>query len=335
VSRMKNKPKVLVTREVFDETIEYLREHCEVEANQEDVPLAADVLAMRARDKDAIVCSLTDRIDDALIASCRSLKVVANIAVGYNNIDVPACTARGILATNTPGVLDDSTADLAWALILGAARRVTEVERYIRDGEWKGWRLKQWLGVDVHHATLGIVGMGRIGQAIARRATGFDMRVLYHNRTPVAPEVETKLGAKLVTLDDLLRESDFVVLQVPYSPATHHLIGAAQLAQMKPSAILINSTRGGVVDDAALVEALKNGTIRAAGLDVFENEPKLHPGFLELDNVVLVPHVGSSTEATRRAMAMTAAKNAVAALSGATPPNLINPEAAAARRAKP
>jgi glyoxylate/hydroxypyruvate/2-ketogluconate reductase len=329
-----NKPKVLVTREVFDETIDYLREHCEVEANQEDVALAPDVLAKRAADKDAIVCSLTDRIDPALIGACPKLKVVSNIAVGYNNIDVPACTARGVLATNTPGVLDDSTADLAWTLMLGAARRITEVERYVRNGDWKGWRLKQWLGVDVHHATLGIVGMGRIGQAIAKRASGFDMRVIYHNRKRVEPDIESKLNATFVSMDDLLRQSDFIVLQVPYSPETHHLIGAAELSKMKPSAILINSTRGGVVDDAALIEALKNGTIRAAGLDVFENEPKLNPAFLGLDNVVLAPHVGSSTEATRRAMAMTAAKNAVAALTGATPPNLINLDALGARKAK-
>jgi lactate dehydrogenase-like 2-hydroxyacid dehydrogenase len=268
-----------------------------------------------------------DRVDESVLAAAAGLKVIANIAVGYNNIDVAACTSRGIQATNTPGVLDDSTADLAWTLMLGAARRITEVERYLRHGDWTGWRLKQWLGIDVHHATLGIVGMGRIGQAIAKRAVGFDMRVLYHNRTRVAEAVERKLNATHVSLDELLRQSDFVVLQVPYSPATHHLIGAAQLAKMKPSAILINSTRGGVVDDAALIEALKKGTIRAAGLDVFEGEPKLNPAFLELDNVVLAPHVGSSTEATRRAMAMTAAKNAVAALTGATPPNLINPEA--------
>ena len=324
---MAAKPKVLVTREVFDETLGFLREHCEVDANQEDIALDPAALAKRAADKNGIVCSLTDRIDAALIASCANLKVVSNIAVGYNNIDVPACTARRILATNTPGVLDDSTADLAWTLMLGAARRITEVERYIREGEWKGWRLKQWLGVDVHHATLGIVGMGRIGQAIARRAAGFEMRVVYHNRTRVAQDVERRLNATMLSLDELLRQSDFVVLQVPYSPETHHLIGAAELARMKPTAILINSTRGGVVDDAALIAALKNGTIRAAGLDVFENEPKLDPGFLELDNVVLAPHVGSSTESTRRAMAMTAAKNAVAALTGGTPPNLVNPEA--------
>jgi glyoxylate/hydroxypyruvate/2-ketogluconate reductase len=320
------KPKVLVTREVFDDTIEYLRGHCEVEANQQDVPLTPEALAQSAADKDAIVCSLTDRIDAVLIAACPKLKVVANIAVGYNNIDVSACTARGIMATNTPGVLDDSTADLAWTLMLGAARRITEVERYVRDGEWTGWRLKQWLGTDVHHATLGIVGMGRIGQAIARRAAGFDMRVLYHNRQRVAPEIEHKLGAVWVPFEQLLSESDFVVLQVPYSAETHHLIGANQLSRMKRNAILINSTRGGVVDDAALIEALRNRTIRAAGLDVFENEPNLNSGFRELDNVVLAPHIGSSTEATRRAMAMTAARNAVAALTGGTPPNLINPD---------
>lgn len=321
------KPRVLVTREVFDETLAYLAGHCEVESNQDDLALTPEALAQRAGDKDAVVCSLTDRIDAALIERAKKLRVVANIAVGYNNIDVPGCTARGILVTNTPGVLDDSTADLAWTLMLGAARRLTEVERYVRNGDWKGWRLKQWLGIDVHHATLGIVGMGRIGQAIARRAAGFEMRVLYHNRKRVDDSIERSLKATWASLDELLRESDFVVLQVPYSPDTHHLIGAAELAKMKPTAILVNSTRGGVVDDAALVEALKKGTLRAAGLDVFENEPKLNPAFLELDNVVLAPHVGSSTEATRRAMAMTAAKNAVAALTGARPPNLVNPDA--------
>ncbi|HET6492095.1 MAG TPA: D-glycerate dehydrogenase [Burkholderiales bacterium] len=321
------KPKILVTREVFDETLEYLAQHCEVESNQQDVPLTATALAQRLADKDGVMCSLTDRIDGALLGATTRLKVVANIAVGYNNIDVPACTARGVMATNTPGVLDDSTADLAWALMLAAARRVTEVESYIRAGEWTGWRLKQWLGVDVHHATLGIVGLGRIGQAIAKRATGFDMRVLYHNRKPVAKEVETRLNATYVSLGELLAQSDFVILQAPYSPQTHHLIGAAELKSMKPTAILINSTRGGVVDDAALIAALKAGTIRGAGLDVFENEPRLHPDFLTLRNVVLVPHIGSSTEATRRAMAMTAAKNLVAALSGEIPPNLLNPEA--------
>jgi lactate dehydrogenase-like 2-hydroxyacid dehydrogenase len=197
----------------------------------------------------------------------------------------------------------------------------------VRAGEWKGWRLKQWLGVDVHHATLGIFGMGRIGQAIARRAAGFEMKVLYHNRNRVDSGIERRLGAAHVSKEELLKQSDFVVLQVPYSTETHHMIGAAELKLMKPTAILVNSTRGGVVDDAALIAALRGGTIRAAGLDVFENEPSLNPGFLELDNVVLMPHIGSSTEATRRAMAMTAARNLVAALTGATPPNLVNPGA--------
>jgi glyoxylate/hydroxypyruvate/2-ketogluconate reductase len=320
------KPKVLVTREVFDETLDYLAQHCEVESNQQDLPLTAAALAQRLVDKDGVMCALTDRIDRTVLESSTRLKIVANIAVGYNNIDVPVCTARGVMASNTPGVLDDSTADLAWALMLATARRLTEVESYIRGGQWTGWRLKQWLGIDVHHATLGIVGMGRIGQVIAKRASGFDMKVLYHNRKPVAKEIERRLNTTYAGMEELLAQSDFVILQVPYSPETHHLIGAAELRSMKTTAILINSTRGGVVDDAALIAALKSGTIRGAGLDVFENEPKLDPGFLELSNVVLAPHIGSSTEATRRAMAMTAAKNLVAGLTGKTPPNLLNPE---------
>ena len=318
------KPKIVVTREIFDDVLGYLQQHCEVDHNQSDEPYTPDALAARLAGCDGLMCALTDRVDAALIARNPLLKVVANIAVGYNNIDVPACTARGIIVTNTPGVLDDSTADLAFALMLATARRITEVESYIRNGAWTGWKLKQWMGVDVHHATLGIIGMGRIGQAIARRAQGFDMQVIYHNRTRLAPQIEQRAHAAHATLDALLAQSDFIILQMPYSPQTHHLIGAAELAKMKPSAILINSTRGGVVDDKALVAALKKGVIRAAGLDVFEGEPKLDPGFLELKNVVLVPHIGSSTEATRRAMAMLAAKNLVAALSGQKPPHQIN-----------
>lgn len=321
------KPKVLVTREVFDETLAYLAQYCEVESNQQDAAFAPDVLARRLAGKDGVMCCLTDRIDATLLEVCPQLKAVANIAVGYNNIDLAACTARGIRATNTPGVLDDSTADLAWALMLATARRITEVESCIRAGQWTGWRLKQWLGVDVHHATLGIIGMGRIGQTIARRAAGFEMKVIYNNRKRLNPDIERRLNATYAGKDELLAQADFVVLQVPYSPETHHLIGAAELRRMKPSAILINSTRGGVVDDAALIEALNNGTLRGAGLDVFENEPRLNPAFLQLRNVVLTPHIGSSTEATRQAMAMTAAKNLVAALTGGNPPNLLNPEA--------
>jgi glyoxylate/hydroxypyruvate/2-ketogluconate reductase len=318
------KPKVVVTREIFDDSLALLAQHCEVLDNQADVPYTPEALAAKLAGCEGLMCALTDRVDAALLARCPDLKAVANIAVGYNNIDVPACTARGIKVTNTPGVLDDSTADLAFALILATARRVTEVESYIRQGEWTGWKLKQWLGVDVHHATLGIVGMGRIGQAIAKRAAGFDMKVIYHNRQRVAPEIEQRANAAYVSMDALLAQSDFVVLQMPYSPQTHHLISVTELSKMKPGAILINSTRGGVVDDKALIAALKQGVIRGAGLDVFEGEPKLDPGFLDLKNVVLVPHIGSSTEATRRAMAMLAAKNLVAALNGKVPPNLVN-----------
>jgi len=319
------KPKVLVTREVFDEVLEFLSGHLEVQSNQQDTALSPAELATRLGDKDGVMCALTDRVDPALLAACPRLKAVCNIAVGYNNIDVAACSARGIMVTNTPGVLDETTADLVWALMLATARRLTEAETYLRNGEWTGWYLKQLLGTDVHHATLGIVGMGRIGQVIARRALGFEMKVLYHNRTRLAPDIESALAARYASMDELLAGSDFIVLQVPYAPATHHLIGARELAKMKPSAILINAARGGVVDDAALIEALANGTIRAAGLDVFENEPRLDPRFLGLKNVVLAPHIGSSTRTTRLAMAMTAARNLVAALSGETPPNLVNP----------
>lgn len=319
------KPKILVTREVFDEVLAFLAGALEVESNQEDRVLAPDELRARLRDKDGVMCALTDRIDAALINACPRLKVVANIAVGYNNVDVPACSARGIVVTNTPGVLDETTADLVWALLLATARRLTEAEAYLRNGQWTGWYLKQLLGTDVHHATLGIVGMGRIGQAIARRAAGFEMPVLYHNRRRVEPAVEAELRARYVPLEELLASSDFVVLQVPYSAETHHLIGAAELARMKPSAILVNAARGGVVDDAALIAALANGTIRAAGLDVFENEPQFDPGFLTLKNVVLAPHIGSSTRATRLAMAMTAARNAVAVLTGEPALNPVNP----------
>ena len=318
------KPKVLVTREVFDEALTYLGERLDVEANQSDVPFEPAGLRARLRDKQGVMCALTDRIDADLVAASPSLKAVCNIAVGYNNIDVPACTRRGIMVTNTPGVLDETTADLVWALLLATARRLTEAEAYLRNGEWTGWYLKQLLGSDVHHATLGIIGMGRIGQVIARRALGFEMSVLYHNRKRLDASLETTLRARYASLDELLSQADFVVLQVPYSPATHHLIGAQQLAKMKRTAILINVARGGVIDDAALIDALRSGTIHAAGLDVFENEPRLNPGFLGLKNVVLAPHIGSSTRATRLAMAMTAARNLVAALGGEMPPNLVN-----------
>jgi gluconate 2-dehydrogenase len=319
------KSRVLITQEVFGEVIDYLREHLEVETNQQTMPLDPAALRARLADKDGVLSMLTDRVDQALIEACPRLKAVCNVAVGYNNVDVAACSARHIKVTNTPGVLNETTADLVWALLLATARRLTEAEAYLRNGEWRGWQLRQLLGVDVHHATLGIVGMGRIGQAIARRALGFEMRVLYQNRKPLDPGVEAALNAQFRNLGDLLAESDFVVLQVPYSRETHHLIGTHELRAMKPTAILINAARGGVVDDAALIEALRAGTIRGAGLDVYENEPRFNPGFLALKNVVLAPHIGSSTQATRLAMAMTAARNLVAALNGRTPPNWVNP----------
>ena len=317
--------KVFIAREVFQETLDYLAQHFEVDSNQADTPLTPAQLAGRLTDKDGALITLTERIDAALLERCPKLKAVCNIAVGYNNIDLKACSERGVLATNTPGVLDDSTADFTWTLILATARRVTESERYLRAGEWKGWKLEQFLGTDVHHATLGILGMGRIGQAVARRARGFDMTVLYHNSRRLSAEVEKNCNAAYVSLDELLARADILTIHLPYSPATHHIMGARELAKMKPGAILIHAARGGVVDDTALVEALKRRTIAAAGLDVFENEPALNPEFLKLDNAVLTPHIASSTATTRRRMAMMAAENLIAALTTGHPPNLLNP----------
>jgi lactate dehydrogenase-like 2-hydroxyacid dehydrogenase len=327
------KPRILVTRATFQEIVDKLRERFEVEDNQKDDALwGADELRRRIADKDGVLPTGSDRIDAALLDAAPRLKAVCNIAVGYNNIDLAACTERGIVATNTPGVLDETTADTTWVLLMAAARRITEAERWLRAGNWKGWKNDQFLGVDVHHATLGIVGMGRIGQAIAQRARGFSMRVLYHNRSRLPAKIERATGAKWTTLEKLLRQSDFVSLNMPYSPSSHHLIGAQQLALMKPTAVLVNAARGGVVDDAALIAALKERRIAAAGLDVFEGEPRFNPGFLELDNVALVPHIGSATRATRSAMATLASRNLAAALSGKRPPNLLNPEAWAKRR---
>ncbi len=328
------KPKVLVTREVFDDTLDLLGRHFEVESNQADIPLTAPELARRLADKDGALTVLTDRIDGLLLARCPRLKAVCNIAVGVNNFDLKALSAHGVLATNTPGVLDAATADFTWALILATARRLTEAEAWLRAGQWKGWKLKQFLGFDVHGATLGIIGMGRIGQAVARRARGFEMPVLYSNRTRLSADIERECNARFAGREELLAQSDIVTVHTPYSPESHHLIGATQLARMKPGAILIHAARGGVVDDAALIEALKSGRIAAAGLDVFEDEPNLNPEFLGLRNVVLAPHIASTTTRTRRNMAMLAATNLVAALVGERPPNLLNPDVfeAAVRR---
>ncbi|MEW5892503.1 MAG: D-glycerate dehydrogenase [Pseudomonadota bacterium] len=320
------KPKILVTREVFDEVLAFLGEQFEVEANQGDVPFTPAQLAQRLAGKAGALTTISDRIDAELLARCPDLRAVCNIAVGFNNFDLAACTAHGVLATNTPGVLDDATADFTWALILAAARRVTEAERYLRAGRWTGWQLKQFLGTDVHHATLGILGMGRIGQKVARRALGFDMPVLYHNRSRLPEAQERALNARYVSLDELLAQADILTVHTPYTPQTHHLIGAAEFARMKPGVVFIHASRGGVVDDAALVAALKDGRIGAAGLDVYEGEPRLNAELLGFDNVVLTPHIASASEVTRRNMAMLAAQNLVAALNGETPPNLLNPE---------
>ena len=321
------KPKILVAREVFPEVLERLRQHFDVDDNQQDVVLGVEGLKARLADKVGALTAATDPVSAEVIAAAPALKAVCNFAVGYNNIDLAACTRAGVMATNTPGVLDDTTADLAWALLMASARRLPAAERWLRNGEWKGWQFIQWLGSDVHHATLGILGMGRIGQTVARRALGFDMKVIYHNRTPLPADQAAAIRATWVDKETLLRESDFLVLLLPYSPATHHTIGAAELALMKPTAHLINVARGGIVDDEALISALRQRRLSGAGLDVFEGEPKLNPGFLDLDNVALTPHIGSSSRATRMAMAMTAADNLIAALSGQRPPNLLNPDA--------
>ncbi len=319
------KPKVLVTREVFDDVIEYLSQYFEVTSNQSDLIMDSETLASNLSDKKGALITLTERIDTALLSRCPNLKAVCNIAVGYNNIDLDACTKARVMATNTPGVLDDTTGDFAWTLILATARRLVEADIYVRSGQWDRWKLKQFMGLDVHHATLGIFGLGRIGQVVARRAAGFEMKILYHDIRRATPEIEQACRAVFLSKEELLSQADIVTIHVPYSTDTHHLIGQSELNRMKPTAILINASRGGVVDDAALIEALRSGTIAGAGLDVFENEPKLNPGFLSLKNVVLAPHIASSSRATRHRMAMLAAQNLVAALTGEKPPNLLNP----------
>ena len=322
------KPSILVARAVFPEVIERLRQHFDVEDNQEDQVYSPEELASRLQGKDGIFSTLSEKVDQALLASCPRLKAVCNMAVGYNNIDVDAASRAGVIVTNTPDVLNETTADFGWALLMAAARRITESEQWLRAGEWQKWRYDSFVGADLHGATLGIIGMGRIGQAIARRSTGFGMQVLYHNRSRLAPELEAQANhARYVSREELLRQADHVVLVLPYSPALHHTIGEAEIALMKPTAVLVNIARGGIVDDAALIRALRERRIAAAGLDVYENEPALNPDFLTLTNVVLTPHIASASVATRLAMANCAADNLIAALTGAVPPNQLNPVA--------
>ncbi|MEZ2351275.1 2-hydroxyacid dehydrogenase [Caballeronia sp. RCC_10] len=319
--------KVLVARPTFPDVIERLKQYFEVDLNPGDV-LAQDEFARRLADKDGAFTA-GEMVGEKELAGAPNLKVVANMAVGYNNFAMQAFDAHKVLGTNTPNVLNETTADFGWALMMAAARRITESEHFLRAGKWQKWSFDSFLGADVYGSTLGVIGMGRIGQALARRASGFNMRVIYHNRSRVAPEIEAELNAEYASKEDLLKRADHVVLVVPYSKESHHTIGAAELALMKPSATLTNIARGGIVDDAALIEALREKRIAAAGVDVFEGEPNLHPGFLALENVVLTPHIASATEATRRAMANLAADNLIAALGegprAGNPPNPINP----------
>jgi glyoxylate reductase len=320
------RPRIFVTWPIEPEARAILERVGTVETSPTEQELAPAELARRVAGCHAIVAMGAHPVPEPAIAGARALRVIAVAAAGYNLIDVAAATRRGVLVTHTPGVLTETTADLAWALMLAVARRLPEADRFVRAGRWTGVYWSLMMGADVHGATLGIVGLGRIGRAVARRAQGFGMRVLYHRRTR-DPEAEQALGAEYRTLADLLREADFVVLAVPLTAETRHLIGAAELARMKPTAFLVNVARGPVVDEAALVEALRTGRIAGAGLDVFEDEPTLHPGLLELENVALTPHIGSASRATRRRMATLAAENCAAALEGRRPPNLVNPEA--------
>lgn len=321
-----NKPAVFVSREIPQSGLDLLREHCDVSVWPHDRTATRDELIANCQGKAALVCLLTDKVDAGLLAAAPSLKIVANVAVGFDNLDVAAGTAAGVVMSNTPGVLDDTTADLAFALLMATARRVVEGDRLVRSGTWGGWGIMQLLGQDVHHAKLGIVGFGRIGRGVARRALGFNMSVCYCDAIRAPEEVERELGVTFVPFEQLLRESDFMSLHVPLIPETHHLIDAAALRKMKRSAILINTSRGPVVDEVALVEALRTGVIAGAGLDVYEHEPKIAQGLTALPNAVLLPHIGSASIATRNKMAEIAAENVIAFFQGRMPPTALNPD---------
>ena len=324
-----SKPRILVARAIFPETIARLSQHFDVQANQDDVIWSPAELAAQLADKDGAFTTGSQRIDAALLAACPRLKVVANMAVGYNNFDVAAMTAAGVQGTNTPDVLTETTADFGFALLMATARRMAESEHYLRAGQWQQWRYDMFAGAEVHGSTLGIIGMGRIGQGIAKRgAHGFGMKVIYHNRSRLSPALEAECQARYVGKDELLATADHVVLVLPYTPEAHHTIGAAELAKMKPTATLVNIARGGIVDDAALAQALRDKRIAAAGLDVFEGEPAVHPDLLTVPNVVLTPHIASATVATRRAMAELAADNLIAFFDGRGPLTPINQPAA-------
>jgi gluconate 2-dehydrogenase len=324
---MSSKPRILVARAVFPETIAHLERHFEVEHNEADAAWTRQDLIARLQGKVGAFTTGTERIDAELLAACPDLKICANMAVGFNNFDLAAMTARKVLGTNTPDVLTETTADFGFALLMATARRVTEGEHYLRAGQWTKWSYDMFAGAEVHGSTLGILGMGRIGQGIAKRgAHGFGMNVIYHNRSRLAPDLEAACKARYVGKEELLKTADHLVLVLPYSAESHHAIGAKEIAQMKPTATLVNIARGGIVDDAALAQALKDGRIAAAGLDVFEGEPKVHPELLTVPNVVLTPHIASATVPTRRAMAQLAADNLVGFLVNGQPLTPLNPE---------
>jgi len=318
-------PKVFVTRQLPQATLDRLAEHCDMDVWDDFLPPPHDVLQQKVQDVDGLLCLLTDRIDNSIFDIAPNLKVVSNMAVGYDNIDVSLATAKGIPVGNTPGVLTETSADFAFALLMSVARRIPEAQQYVRDGNWKTWHPTVLSGQDIYGATLGIVGFGRIGQAVARRAQGFGMKILINTRSD--NDVIDELGAERVELDDLLQRSHYVSLHVPLTDETHHLIGAQELQTMKPTAILINTARGGVVDSVALYDALKNNDILAAGLDVTDPEPiPLDDPLLKLDNCVVVPHIASASVATRRKMAEMAVDNVITGLQGKHLPTCVNPE---------
>ena len=320
-------PKILVARAVFPETLAHLQQHFDVESNQDDVLWPKAELVDRLQGKAGAFTTGSERIDAEVLAACPQLKVCANMAVGYNNFDLAAMTASRVLGTNTPDVLTETTADFGFALLMATARRVAESEHFLRAGRWDRWRYDMFAGSEVHGSTLGILGMGRIGQGVAKRgAHGFGMNVIYHNRSRLTPALEAQCKARYVTKEELLRTADHLVLVLPYSKESHHAIGAAELAQMKPTANLVNIARGGIVDDVALAQALRGKRIAAAGLDVYEGEPKVHPDLLTIPNVVLTPHIASATMPTRLAMATLAADNLIGFLVHGKPLTPLNPE---------
>ncbi|HEV8437392.1 MAG TPA: D-glycerate dehydrogenase [Methylomirabilota bacterium] len=326
------RPAILISYPLPDEAVRTARARADVDLHTDTDPLTRADLLARLKGRHGLVCLITDVVDEPLLAACPDLRVVSNVAVGFNNVDVAAATRRGVVVTNTPDVLTDTTADFAWTLLMAAARRVVEGDRYVRDGKWRQWDFRLLLGADVHGKTLGIVGFGRIGRAMARRALGFDMRVLYQDAAPADGATERELKATRVDLPTVLSESDFVTIHTPLLPETRHLIDATALKTMKKTAYLINASRGPVVDEAALVQALKEGWIAGAGLDVFENEPEVNPGLTGLHNVVLAPHIASASHDTRLKMANLAVDNCLAVLEGRTPPTPVNPEVLATRR---